>query len=326
MKASKKRRLLMILLVIFLIGECIISLLVGKYPLRLESLWEGEEQALRIFWTLRFPRTCMAAFAGFGLGAVGMIYQTIFRNPLASPDMIGVSSGAGAGAAFAILFLPGSAFYITCSAFAGSLLAVVLALGLSMLVPGKGKYTIVLSGLAIHSLAQTILMVLKMTADPEKELAAIEYWLMGSFHGITGKDMEVTLPLTILCMAVLFLLYRQILLLSVEEEEAALLGVPVRRMRLLILMLATLVVAAIVCVTGMIGFVGLLAPHCGRLLMGNYRIAALWLSGMLGSMLLLGADMLARSVANSELPVSIFTTLMGVPFLIWLMVKRKNEI
>ena len=316
----------MILLVIFLIGECIISLLVGKYPLRLESLWEGEEQALRIFWTLRFPRTCMAAFAGFGLGAVGMIYQTIFRNPLASPDMIGVSSGAGAGAAFAILFLPGSAFYITCSAFAGSLLAVVLALGLSMLVPGKGKYTIVLSGLAIHSLAQTILMVLKMTADPEKELAAIEYWLMGSFHGITGKDMEVTLPLTILCMAVLFLLYRQILLLSVEEEEAALLGVPVRRMRLLILMLATLVVAAIVCVTGMIGFVGLLAPHCGRLLMGNYRIAALWLSGMLGSMLLLGADMLARSVANSELPVSIFTTLMGVPFLIWLMVKRKNEI
>ena len=325
MEAKKKRRILLVLLVIFLIAEFLISLLVGKYPLRLESLWEREEQALRIFWTLRFPRTCMAAFAGFGLGVVGMIYQTIFRNPLASPDMIGVSSGAGAGAAFAILFLPGSAFYITCCAFAGSLLAVVLALGLSMLVPAKGSHTIVLSGLAIHSLAQTILMVLKMTADPEKELAAIEYWLMGSFHGITGKDMEVTLPLTIVCMAVLFLLYRQILLLSMEEEEAALLGVPVRKIRFLILILATLVVAAIVCVTGMIGFVGLLAPHCGRLLTGNYSSTTLWISGILGSVLLLGADMLARSVANSELPVSIFTTLMGVPFLIWLMVRR-NEI
>ena len=324
MEVGKKQGIVKALPVLLLAVLFILSLFVGKYPLDLKSLLEKEEYALRIFWTLRFPRTCMAALAGFGLGSVGMIYQILFRNPLASPDIIGVSSGAGAGAAFAILFLPGSPFYITGSAFAGSLLAVLLALGVTMLMPKKGRYTIVLSGMAVHSLAQTALMSLKLTADPEKELASIEYWLMGSFNAVTGKDWKAVMPLVLLCMVVLFFLYRQILLLSIEEEEAALLGVEVFKMRLLVLLVGTLVVAAIICVTGMIGFVGLLAPHCARLVTGNDRILTLWLSGIMGSILLLAADMLARSVAGSELPVSVFTTLMGVPFLLWFMIRNQG--
>lgn len=325
MKSEKRLTRLFTAIILLLIAEIIFSLFVGKYPLTLEEIFKGDVQAIRVFLTLRLPRTCMAVLAGFGLGVVGMIYQMVFRNPLASPDIIGVSSGAGAGAAFAILFFSSSAMAVTVSAFLGSFLAILLALGLAMLVPGKGNGTIVLSGLAVHSLAQTVLMILKLTADPEKELAAIEYWIMGSLNGITMKDIPFTFVLVICCMAILILLYRQILLLSVEEEEAALLGIPVRKMRIIILALATLVVAAIVCVTGVISFIGLLAPHCARLWMGNHRMATLWLSGLLGSILLTLADILARSVAASELPVSIFTSLLGAPFLVYLMMKQGDR-
>lgn len=318
----KKKLLSMtcILLVLF-----ILSLFVGKYPLALDHILTGDNQSFRVFWTLRLPRTCMAVLGGFGLGVVGMIYQTVLRNPLASPDIIGVSSGASAGAAFAMLFLSGTMASVTASAFAGSIVAVGLALGLSAIAPGKGNGTMVLSGLAVHSLAQTLLMVLKLSADPERELAAIEYWIMGSLNGITMQKIPFTCILTFICTMVLFLLYRQVLLLSMEEEEARMLGISVQKMRVCILLFATLIVAAIVSVTGIISFVGLLAPHAARLLTRDSRMSTLWLSGILGGGLLCLADILARSVATNELPVSIFTSILGAPFLIYLMM-RKGEI
>lgn len=315
----------MLVMAIILAMMFILSLFVGKYPLRLNHMIEGNEQALRVFWTLRFPRTCMAVLGGFGLGVVGLIYQTVLRNPLASPDIIGVSSGASAGAAFAMLFLSGTMLSVTASAFFGSVAAVVLALGLSSVAPGNSKGAMVLSGLAVHSLAQTLLMILKLSADPERELAAIEYWIMGSLNGITIQKIPFTCIVTGVCIGVLFLLYRQVLLLSMEEEEARMLGVPVRQVRMGILILATLVVAAIVSVTGIISFVGLLAPHAARLLLKDSRVSTLWFSGILGSMLLCFADVLARSVAVNELPVSIFTSILGAPFLIYLMM-RKGEL
>lgn len=319
-KISVKK--IMMLVGIILIAEFIGSLFLGKYPLSMEKMLAGDQQSLRVFFTLRLPRTCMAVLGGFGLGVAGMIYQTVFRNPLASPDIIGVSSGASAGAAFAILFLPQYSLYTTASAFIGSLVAVVAALGLASLAPGKNHASIVLSGIAVHSLAQTFLMILKLTADPERELASIEYWIMGSLNAMTLQKLPGAAVVSVLCMAGLFLLYRQILILSVEDEEAALLGIPVGRMRLLILMLATLVVAAIVSVTGLISFVGLLAPHSARLMTKDNRLTTLALSGLMGSVLLCLADMLARSVASSELPVSVFTSLLGAPFLLFLLLKR----
>ena len=325
MKRSSKIKNIIFLMTLVLLAEFILSLFVGKYPLSFEGLMAGEEQAMRVFMTLRLPRTCMAVLAGFGLGVAGMVYQTVFRNPLASPDIIGVSSGASAGAAFAILFLTGSAFTVMGSAFLGSMIAVALVLALTSIAPEKGNASIVLAGIAIHSLAQTILMVLKLSADPEKELASIEYWIMGSLNGITLDKLPVPVVLSVLCMIALFLLHRQVLLLSVEESEAALLGVSVEKMRLCILLLATLVVAATVSVTGIISFVGLLAPHCARLLTKDNRIHSMWLSGLLGGSILCMADILARSVVASELPVSVFTSLLGAPFLIWLLLRRRDE-
>ena len=227
MRKNSKIKNIIFLMTLVLLVEFILSLIVGKYPLSFEGLMAGEEQAMRVFMTLRLPRTCMAVLAGFGLGVAGMVYQTVFRNPLASPDIIGVSSGASAGAAFAILFLTGSAFAVMGSAFLGSMIAVALVLALTSIAPEKGNASIVLAGIAIHSLAQTILMVLKLSADPEKELASIEYWIMGSLNGITLDKLPVPFVLSVLCMIGLFLLHRQVLLLSVEESEAALLGVPV---------------------------------------------------------------------------------------------------
>ena len=325
MKKSSKIKNIIFLMTLVLLVELVLSLFVGKYPLSFEGMMAGEEQAMRVFMTLRLPRTCMAVLAGFGLGVAGMVYQTVFRNPLASPDIIGVSSGASAGAAFAILFLTGSAFAVMGSAFLGSMIAVALVLALTSIAPEKGNASIVLAGIAIHSLAQTILMVLKLSADPEKELASIEYWIMGSLNGITLDKLPVPFVLSVLCMTALFLLHRQVLLLSVEESEAALLGVSVEKMRLCILLLATLVVAATVSVTGIISFVGLLAPHCARLLTKDNRIQSLWLSGLLGGSILCMADILARSVVASELPVSVFTSLLGAPFLIWLLLRRRDE-
>lgn len=301
----------------------VVSLLVGKYTLSFEKLLMGDEMQWRVFWTLRCSRTVVGVVGGFALGVAGFVYQTVFRNPLASPDIIGVSSGASAGAAAGILFLSGTSA-ITVSAFAGALLAVVFSLALSGLDRSGKNSTIVLAGIAVHALAQTVLMYLKLTADPERELASIEYWIMGSLSGINIYAIGSNLLLCAACLFVLFLLHRQTILLSAEEGEARLLGVNVLQLRLLILLVATLVVSSVVSLTGLISFVGLLAPHGARLITKNNKLGTMLLSGLIGGILLCGADIVARSAANTELPVSIFTSLLGAPFLIFLIVRERR--
>lgn len=311
--------------VTLLVALAVASLLVGKYPLSLEKLLAGDAMQWRVFLSLRLSRTVVGAIGGFALGAAGFVYQTVFRNPLASPDIIGVSSGASAGAAAGILFLSGTAA-VTLSAFAGALLAVVFALALSGLDRSGRNSTIVLAGIAVHALAQTALMALKLTADPERELASIEYWIMGSLNGISAYSIAGNLILCVICMAVLFLLHRQVILLSAEEGEARMLGVNVGRLRLAVLLIATLAVSSVVSLTGLISFVGLLAPHGARLLTRHNRISTMFLSGLLGGILLCGADLLARSAAATELPVSIFTSMLGAPFLIFLIVRGRKQL
>ena len=323
--SARRRGLLCAAGLLLLLLAFVLSLLVGKYPLSLQQLLAGDERQLRVFLTLRVSRSLMAVLGGFGLGAAGYVFQTVFCNPLAAPDMIGVSSGASAGAAFAILFLPAAAVSVTLSAFAGGLLAVGIALGLASLAPGRGGGSIVLAGIAVHSLAQTALMVLKLTADPERQLASIEYWIMGSLSAVTLSRIPSYCVICVLGLVGIFLLHRQIILLSVEEAEARMLGVAVGRMRLLILILATLVVASIISVTGVISFIGLLAPHIARQLTRDNRLSTLTLSGLLGGTLLTAADILARSVSSAELPVSIFTSLLGAPFLLYLILRYKVE-
>lgn len=324
MKSANKTKLFCAAGAALLAALAAASLFTGKYPLTLSGILAGEEMQLRVFWTLRFSRMVVGVVGGFALGTAGFVYQTVFRNPLASPDVIGVSSGASAGAAAGILFLSGAAA-VTAASFAGALAAVCLALALSALDRAGRNSTIVLAGIAVHSLAQTALMCLKLTADPERELASIEYWIMGSLNGISGYSIGGNLALCGVCLAVLFLLHRQILLLSAEEGEARMLGVSVGKLRLAVLLVATLVVSCIVSLSGLISFVGLLAPHGARLLTGRNHTGTMFLGGLLGGILLTGADILARSVAATELPVSIFTSLLGAPFLIFLIVRGRQK-
>ena len=159
------------------------ALYFGRYPITLQALLAGDAMAVRTFTVLRLPRAVMALAGGFGLGVAGFVYQTVFRNPLASPDIIGVSSGASVGAAFAILFVSSGTLGTTVCAFAGGLAAVVLSLGLAAAAPGRSKMNLVLAGIAVHALAQTLLMLLKLTADPEKSWPALNIGSWAAWRG-----------------------------------------------------------------------------------------------------------------------------------------------
>lgn len=317
--------LLSIIQVLLLIVVLVWSVITGQYPLTLKSLLSGDTMSIMVFKRLRLPRALMGVIGGFGLSISGYIYQLIFKNPLASPDIVGVSSGASAGAALAIVAVSASVPVISISAFIGAVTALIITLLTAYLVPGRNSYTIVLAGIAIHSVAQTILMFLKLAADPEKQLASIEYWIMGSLNDISRDSLAIPFLTTLAGFIIMAMLYRQVLILSTSEEEAVSLGVNVTSLRFIILMLATLVVSSIICVTGLISFIGLIAPHIARLLTKRNDIFTYITSGFTGAILLTLADILARSVSSSELPVSIFTSLLGAPLLIILLIRANKK-
>lgn len=305
-----------------LAGGLVLSLLWGQYPLPWSGFWTGFagqplEQA--VFFNLRLPRTLLAAYAGFVLALVGSILQTIFKNPLAAPDILGVSSGASAGAAFAILYLGGGLVAVTASAFTGGLLAVALALFLAQQSNTRQLATFVVTGLAVNALAQSFLMILKKLADPQNTLAAIEFWIMGGLGSVTLAKAAGALAVTLPAIVLLLFLQRQVLLLSLSDTEAAALGVDLRWVRPLLLVLSTLAIAGIISTTGLISFIGLIAPHLARLVWKRNTLSVWLFSGILGALLLLFADVLARTLTPSEIPVSILTSFVGVPVLVALL-------
>ena len=311
--------LLSVMWALLLIAVFTWSVLTGQYPLTLKGLLSGNTMSIMVFKRLRLPRAIMGIIGGFGLSISGYVYQMIFKNPLASPDVVGVSSGASAGAAFAIVAVSSLTPVVSISAFAGGIIALIITLLVAYLVPGRNSYTIVLAGIAIHSVAQTILMFLKLAADPEKQLASIEYWIMGSLNGVSKDSLAIPFFVTCAGFIIMTLLYRQILILSINEDEAAALGVNVTVLRFIILMIA------IICVTGLISFIGLIAPHIARLLTRRNDRFTYISSGLAGAIIMTLADIFARSVSSSELPVSIFTSLLGAPLLIILLIKANKK-
>ena len=320
----KNNKILTVILFCFGILLFILSLLVGKFDLSLSELINSNELHKNVFFTLRLPRTVACVVAGAVLSVSGYAYQTVFKNPLASPDIIGVASGASSGAAFAILFLSSTAIATTAGAFAGAMIAVTVSLAICSAIKSKSTSTIILAGVAVNAFFQMILMVLKLSADPEKQLASIEYWIMGSLNAITLKSLIPMAVVGIACVVLLFALHRQILLLSYNSEEAELLGVNVPKMRRIVLTVSTLGVASVISATGLISFVGLIAPHIARILMTTNKKSTMFCSVLVGVITMLAADIFARSVAESELPLSIFTSLVGAPFLVYLLVRKKN--
>lgn len=319
-KQHKKDILFFIIGSVLLCALFLLSLFVGKYPFTIEGLLSGDERQWLVFKMLRLSRSVVGVIGGFALGVAGYIFQTVFRNQLASPDIIGVASGASAGAAFGILFFATSAMVTIC-AFGGAFLAVIFTLLLASIDRTGRNTTVVLAGIAVHAFAQTILMCLKLIADPEKELASIEYWIMGSLNGINSNSINFNILLILLSLVLLFVLHRKAVILASDEGEAKMLGLNVNATRLAILLLATVAVASVVSMTGLISFVGLVAPHIAKRLIKNNSISTMFMCGIIGSIILEAADIFARSVASTELPVSIFTSIIGVPFLVFIILK-----
>ena len=325
--ATHSKDLLCFLAVLALVGTAfLVSLCVGAYPIPLTELIglvSGKAvnpTARSVFFTLRLPRAFMAAAAGFGLSLSGSVFQTVFRNPLASPDLIGVASGASMGAAYAIVFWGGGMAAVSMSAFA------VLLLGLVGLSRRRGMATFVLAGIVLNTLAQAAVMTVKFLADPERQLSTIEFWTMGSFSNVTAGKVRAVLPILLAGALGLYLLRRQTTLLSLDEDESRMLGVRTTLVRYGVLLCATLLVSGIVCVSGLIGFVGLIAPHIGRMLLKRNNFDTAVFSGLVGAALLLAADCLARTCSAGELPVSILTSALGAPFLAYLLIRKGDTI
>ncbi|MBR5444488.1 MAG: iron ABC transporter permease [Clostridia bacterium] len=329
-----RRRVVLTVVAVLLLGLFLFSLAVGSYPLTgsdiLRSFGElfAAETSMptRVFWGLRFPRTLTAFLCGMTLGLCGGVYQLVFRSPLASPDLTGVASGASFGAALAIVLGFGSSVLRMGSAFLGGLAALGLVFLLVRFSGGGRTHTYILAGIVISALADAGLMVLKTLADPERQLAAIDFWTMGSLASVSSSK-ALPLALIVIPVMVLLLLFRRpVVMLSLGGDDCRAMGLSDRFWRAALLLLATAAVSSCTAVTGVIGFTGLIAPHIARFLWKYRNGMYLLLCGLVGSILLLAADLAARSLGGgAELPVSIFTVAAGVPVLTVLLCTRRED-
>jgi iron complex transport system permease protein len=326
---NKNTQKIFIIGIIILILVTMISLCIGKYFISMSEILNilifkdnVDTMSKNVFLNLRVPRIIMAIIAGMGLSLSGCIYQTIFKNSLAAPDLIGVSSGANAGAAIAIVCFQSGILSSAISSFFGGIIAVLSVIGISALMKQKTSATYILAGIVIKAISDSIIMTMKYFSDPQKQLASIDYWTMGSFANITLTKLKWIIPIFLIGFIGIILLRWQINLLSLDDDEAKMLGVDVSITRGMILVFSTLLVASTVCMTGIISFIGLVSPHIARILLNKSDFSTCMLSGIIGSIILLFADCLARSIGNSEIPISILTSAIGVPFLVYLLYKQ----
>lgn len=328
MKMSKANGVVGLLLFM----SMLLALTAGKYPLTLVQINElvfsssssNNSHFSIIFWQIRMPRMLAAILVGASLSAAGTTYQSMFRNPLVSPDILGVSAGAGLGASTAILLgLP--MLLIQAFAFTGGIIAVVLACTIAKFTPRQDPVlSLVLIGIAISTLCGAGISLIKVFADPYIELPSITFWLLGGLNSITLDDIAITTPLILIGLLPLFLLRWRMNLLSLPDEEAKAIGVNITRLRIIFIISATLITACTVSIAGIIGWVGLVIPHICRTLIGANNQQLLPLSMAVGAMLLLFTDTIARSVGTVELPLGIITALIGAPFFLILLMGRER--
>lgn len=318
-----------------LFGSIVFAICVGKYPVspnesisilshRLFGLKSSlPEMTQNVVMGLRVPRIFAAVIVGAALSMSGAAYQGIFKNPLVSPDFLGVSSGACIGAALAILFSLSTVF-ISVFAFAGGIIAVLLTVSIPVLIKNRSNIVLVLSGIIVGSALSSVFGFIKYIADPDTQLASITYWTMGSFSYIKLTDLLVVLAVIIVPAILLIFLSWWIDVLSLGEDEARSLGANVKLVRGLAIVCATLLTAGSVCIAGTISWVGLIIPHFGRILVGPSNRRLIPLCGILGGFFMLLVDTLTRTIGIEEMPVSILTGIIGAPFYAFLLFRQRR--
>lgn len=308
----------------------------GKYPIDMETLtrliasrfgWSGNDfpltQPALVLWSVRLPRVLMAVMTGAALSAAGVLLQGIFKNPLVSPTIMGVTSGASFGAALALL-VGASAIVVEASAFVWGLLAVFIAYQIGKR-GANSITTLILAGVIVTAVFRSGLSFIKCKADPLGQLPAIVFWTMGSFNGIAMSDMIRSGGLMLAGLVMSYFLRWGLNPMALGDEEAMSLGVNVSRRRPLYILIATLMVAAPTASCGEIGWVGLIVPHMARILVGADHKTLVPFSALLGGVFMLSMDTLARALPGGEVPVGILTALVGAPCFGFLLIKRSRK-
>ena len=334
-KGKMKFRILVLVLIMLLTGLFFASFLVGTYPIPVGTVWDvlwsgiteftpyWDPAVEKVIFQVRIPRILLGILVGGGLAVSGASYQTVFKNPMVSPDILGVSAGAGFGAALAMLG-SGSWAQIQLSALVFGLAAVAAAYLIGS-VYGKAEVTtLVLAGVIVSSLFQALLSVVKTYADTDSQLPSITFWLMGSLGKGDMEDVGILLPVTGVCLLILFLYRNQIDVLATGEEEAAALGVNVKLVSFLVIVTSTMMTVVSVSICGMIGWVGLVVPHITRLFTGARYSRLIAVSFLIGGFFLLLMDDIIRGANSVELPLGVLTALVGTPVFAFLLVRSRK--
>lgn len=340
LQSNKKKpdniTLKLFLAVTFLICIVFFSFFIGRYriePLRLVQLftvapakWLDTPES-SVFYYMRLPRIILAMLVGAALSAAGSLFQGIFRNPLVSPDILGVSAGCCFGAALGIIlsqYIP-LPYLVQLLAFVFGVVAMILSYGIASISRGEPIVMLILAGMVVGSFANAALSFIKFIADPYDELPAIVFWTMGGLYR-AGWGVVINLFFSVIpCMIILLLLSWKINVLSLGDEEASSLGVNTRYLRLVFLALGTFIVASCVSVAGCIGWVGLVIPHAARIIVGPDHKISLPMSMLIGGSFVMLMDNMARSLISAEIPISILTAAIGTPFFAYLLIKGRGN-
>lgn len=322
---------------LLLIAVSVAALAVGRYtvpPNEVLRILLGQILPLRKTWfpqeytvvvDVRLPRVLLAIIVGAGLALTGAVTQAVFRNPLASADILGVSSGASFGGALILMTGVGGATLVG-GAFLGGVLALVIVLAIARAIPGGSLLMIILGGIVVGAMFNAMVSFITYTADPYSELPSIVFWLMGSLATASYAKVAIALVPIALSGVVVVALRWRLNILAMGDEDAASLGINPRRLRLVLLACVALMTAGAVAVSGVIGWVGLVVPHLVRMVVGTDNRVVLPASCLLGAGYLVLIDTLSRSVSSAELPLGILTALIGAPFFVLLLLRNRSTI
>ncbi|MCZ4077537.1 iron ABC transporter permease [Rhodococcus sp. H36-A4] len=315
-------------LVVTLVISATACVAMGRFPLSLQEVFAAIGSRLggdavspvldSVVFGLRLPRIGLAIIVGAGLACAGAAFQSIFSNPLATPDTLGVTAGASVGAVLALVAsLPMIGVQLV--SLVGGLAAVAFTTAIARTNGRSNVVMLILSGVVVAAIANALLSILKYTADPNDKLPQITYWLMGSLAGASAQGLIVGGPLILFGVVIIVLLRWRLNILALSDDEARASGMNIRGTRGVIIVAATLITASCVSMCGQVGWVGLLIPHCARMLCGNNNRFVVPVSIFLGAIFLVVIDTLARTVSASEVPISVLTAVVGAPFFIVLL-------
>ncbi|MFA5495070.1 MAG: iron ABC transporter permease, partial [Porticoccaceae bacterium] len=325
------------LFALLLLATVVIAFGFGRFPLGaaeivrffmaaagIHGMEEQRYETLRnLIIDIRYPRIAAAVLIGAALASAGAAFQAVFRNPLVSPGLLGVLAGAAFGASIGIL-MSGSWVVVQVCAFAAGLLAVLVGLGIANLFGSASIIMLVLGGVISSALFTSLLTIVKYVADPQSELPVIVYWLMGNMGMIRTEQLTFMALPVLIGVVLLSLMGRALDALSMGDDEARTLGIPVTALRYAVIGLATLISAITVSAVGMVGWVGLIIPHVARLIVGPSNGLLIPASALLGATFLVAADIAARSVASIEIPIGIVTELLGIPVFVLVLSRARK--